>query len=146
MLQRVVLLRYQLGSVNRSDQVMAFALDRSHSSRRLPPAPAVNDDDSQCETIYDEEDDEMTEEDDAEDDEGDVDEEDEEDDGQTITEGSSTCSQESFHDANEEEASPSNLSQKIQHFAFQFPGLSEQFQILSKIGEGNPPYRLAVHL
>lgn len=112
-----------------------------------PLAPSANNDDSQCDTIYDEDGDEgMTEEEEGNEDDDQDDDNDEEDEEQTITdESSTTCTQESSNDASEE-ISLSNLSPEIHHFARQFPGFCEQFQIISKIGEGTGPIDLRSYL
>jgi hypothetical protein len=96
--------------------------------------PAMTIDDSQCDTIYDEE---MTEEDeDEEEEEEEEDDEDEED--ETIAEASSSCTQSSEN--TNEEISLSNLSPEIQNFIHQFPDFCKHFQIISKIGEGTSLY------
>jgi hypothetical protein len=91
--------------------------------------------DSQCETVCDED---MTEE--EYDLNGDVDEvevevEDEEGDEENLTDGSSTCSARNSEDT-DDETSQSCPSQEIQLLTTQFPEISDHFQILSKIGEG----------
>lgn len=112
--------------------MMATPSTRTSHSTHQQVDPHVDNNDSQCDTIYDEEDEEMTEEENE--DAHDNDEEDE-----NITEeGSSACTEESSDGANEE-VSLSNLSPEIQLFANQFPDFSKQFQVLSKIGEGSDP-------
>ena len=91
-------------------------------------APPVNNDDSQCDTIYDEDDEEMTEEEEREDKEGDVDKDLQEQEENITEEGSSTCTEESSDGANEE-VSLSNLSPEIQLFANQFPDFCKHFQV-----------------
>jgi hypothetical protein len=81
--------------------------------------------DSQSETICEEEDEEMTEEEEGEEEE--EEDEEEEDDGNMTDES----------DCASEEIPLSHLSPEIQNFVIQFPEVSEHFQILSKIGEGN---------
>jgi hypothetical protein len=86
--------------------------------------------DSQCETVCDED---MTEE--EYDLNGEDEEEDEEDDEENLTDGSSTCSARNSEDT-DDETSQSYPSQEIQLLKTQFPEISDHFQILSKIGEG----------
>ena len=107
---------------------MENALDRSQLRGQQLPAPSLDVGDSQCDTIYDEEqDEEMTEEEENKDSNH--------DDDATITEGSSTCTQESSREANDE-VSISTLSPEIQNLLHRFPDFGKHFQILSKIGEG----------
>jgi hypothetical protein len=90
--------------------------------------------DSQCETVCDED---MTEEDyDLNGDVGEMEDEDEEDEEENLTDRSSTCSARNSEDT-DDETSQSYPSEEIQLLNAQFPEISEHFQILSKIGEGN---------
>lgn len=118
---------------------MGTTSTRTSYSIHQQVAPHVNNDDSQCDTIYDEEDKEMTEGEGDEGDEEDLEEEDEEkdkdEDENRTEEGSSTCTEESS-DGGNEQVPLSNLSPEIQLFANQFPDFCKQFQVLSKIGEG----------
>ena len=87
---------------------------------------------SQCETVYDDEedDDELTEEDeDNEDEEGAEGEDSEE----TLTDASS--SPQRTNDA-VSKTNPVRLSPDIQNFISQMPEVSQHFRIVSKIGEG----------
>jgi hypothetical protein len=89
--------------------------------------------DSQCETVCDED---MTEEDyDLNGDVDDIEDEIEENEEENLTDGSSTCSARNSEDT-DDETFQSYPSEEIQLLNTQFPEISEHFQILSKIGEG----------
>ena len=109
---------------------------------RLQPAGAESHAvESQCETVYDEEedDDELTEEEDAEDedDEDDEDEdeeeEDDEDSEETLTDASSSPQRTKNATS---KTRPACLSPDVQKFISQMPEVSQHFRIVSKIGEG----------
>jgi hypothetical protein len=92
---------------------------------------------SQCETVYDDEedDDELTEEEDAEDEDEDEDDEEEEgeDSEETLTDASSSP-QRTKNAASK--TRPACLSPDVQKFISQMPEVSQHFRIVSKIGEG----------
>ena len=95
-------------------------------------------DNSQCETIYDGEEEEATEAvEGAEEEEG-AEEAEEDQEGGLMSDGWEFRITSEDAVSSDEEATPAVLSPETQWFVDQNPAVSEQFRILSKIGEGKP--------
>lgn len=115
---------------NRSDQnksLMAARFEASQQLRYLPNGIFHDTacEDSQCDTIYDDDDEEITEEEES----LETDYKNEDDDADDATDDLSTS------DADDSETN-GDLSFEIQDFINQIPEITEHFQIISKIGEG----------
>ena len=115
--------------------MMGTANHRRMQQSRAHPVAEIHAVESQCETVYDDEeyDDELTEE--EEEDSEDEDDENEEDDDseETVTEASSSPQCSKGHKSRTLSAS---LSPDIQKFVSQMPEVSQHFGIVGKIGEG----------
>ena len=126
-------------AVNKRDKTTKMMATTSHKQlgRPQPVAAESHVVESQCETVYDDEDDdELTDEED-EDDEDDEDEDDEDEEGEdseeTLTDASSSPKRTKDAASN---ARPASLSPDVQKLISQMPEVSQHFRIVSKIGEG----------
>ncbi len=114
-------------------QASNFTIHGSHIKKQATSVPTVNVNNdngySQCETIYDGDDDEMTEEENDFEDKGDHHARDEE---EQISDPSSTCNSETT----EEDVPLSRRSVDIEDLLQKMPNITQDYHILSKIGEG----------